>query len=480
MARNMYSQSAYVLSDMGDSDDFELQAQQQRAALARREYLGDFKYRNDPHSRAKGSRHYYFNKEQLHDLARRTVQLVPIRLDLEVEGVKLRDQFTWNLNETLITPEQFATLLADDFDSPYAHQFVPLIAEEIRRQVQNYGVAAEEDPDAEGKPRIKVDENDETAYGELRIAVKLDLNVGTLHLTDQFEWPLFSTSSMTPEDFAKQLASDLGVGGEFVPVIAHAIREQVCFARMNYNDATPAPPLRGRPFRAENVEDEWEPELRELTEEDIERIVKEKERNTRRLRRQHRQTLGRNTSTAATTPYPQRSDTPQSTGFRDRPSRATNSIYASNRPPLRGSNLNEYAASPGPEPTPAPTRERYAASPAPAPIQRYASADVPDVPQHAVQPHVNSTSVPQQAYTPHPSHSGTQMQNFTPVAPVASHPLYSMESNYTHQQYPYPFATSTASIPPSSLPAYSGLSILHYPQHPFELRSLLTRSHKGQ
>ncbi|KND02979.1 uncharacterized protein SPPG_02054 [Spizellomyces punctatus DAOM BR117] len=314
MGSNIYSQSAYVDSDLIEDEEL--------APPRPRRDLGDFKYKSDKRARASGTRHYYYNKQQLQDVAERTVQLVPIRLDLEVEGVKLRDQFTWNLNETLITPEQFAQLLADDFDTPYALQFVPLIAEEIRRQVQNYGAAVEEDPTADGKPRIKDDEADETDYGEIRIIIKLDLHVGTLHLRDQFEWPVFSTSSITPEEFAKQLAADLGVGGEFVPVIAHAIREQVCLARMNWDDATPAPPMRGRPFRPENIEDDWEPELRELTEQEIERIMRERERSTRRLRRQNRQ-MGR---TAAS--Y-QRHETPPV--YRDRSTRSALTPYSNTR-----------------------------------------------------------------------------------------------------------------------------------------------------
>lgn len=75
--------------------------------------------------------------------------------------------------ETLITPEQFAQLLADDFDSPYAPQFIPLVADEIRRQVQTYGAAAEEDPTGDGNARIRDEEADETDYGEIRIVIKV-------------------------------------------------------------------------------------------------------------------------------------------------------------------------------------------------------------------------------------------------------------------------------------------------------------------
>lgn len=105
-----------------------------------------------------------------------------------------------------------------------------------------------------------------------------------MYLKDQFEWPLFS-SQTTPEDFTRIMCADLGIGGEFIPTIAHAIREQVCHARLNYDDAIGAPELLERPLRPSQVEDEWEPEVRVLTELEIEKIMKEKERSTRRLRR---------------------------------------------------------------------------------------------------------------------------------------------------------------------------------------------------
>ena len=40
--------------------------------------------------------------------------LVPIRIDLELDGQKIRDTFTWNKNEQLVTPEIFAEILCDD------------------------------------------------------------------------------------------------------------------------------------------------------------------------------------------------------------------------------------------------------------------------------------------------------------------------------------------------------------------------------
>ena len=43
-----------------------------------------------------------------HDNASQNEVLVPIRLDMDIEGQKLRDTFMWNKNEALMTPEMYA------------------------------------------------------------------------------------------------------------------------------------------------------------------------------------------------------------------------------------------------------------------------------------------------------------------------------------------------------------------------------------
>jgi SNF5 / SMARCB1 / INI1 len=52
-----------------------------------------------------------------------------------------------------------------------------------------------------------------------RVIIKLDIFAGRVHLRDRFEWDLASDAS--PEDFAKIMAQDLGLGGEFCALIAH-------------------------------------------------------------------------------------------------------------------------------------------------------------------------------------------------------------------------------------------------------------------
>ncbi|XP_016118329.1 SWI/SNF-related matrix-associated actin-dependent regulator of chromatin subfamily B member 1-like, partial [Sinocyclocheilus grahami] len=73
----------------------------------------------------------------IHENASQAEVLVPIRLDMEIDGQKLRDAFTWNMNEKLMTPEMFAEILCDDLDlNPLA--FVPAIASAIRQQIESY------------------------------------------------------------------------------------------------------------------------------------------------------------------------------------------------------------------------------------------------------------------------------------------------------------------------------------------------------
>jgi len=131
-----------------------------------------------------------------------------------------------------------------------------------------------------------------------RTIIKLDLQLGKVHLVDQFEWPLLPQSyanskdlslneravlpieQPTPESFAKNLCAEIGVGGEFVPTVACAIREQLYQARINFDDAPKAFDLTVPPLRP-SIEGEWEPMMEELSDGEIERRHKEQERTAR-------------------------------------------------------------------------------------------------------------------------------------------------------------------------------------------------------
>ena len=111
--------------------------------------------------------------------------LVPIRVDLEIEGQKLRDTFTWNKNELLVTPEIFAEIICDDLDlNPIA--FIPAISQSIRQQLESHP-----------SDNIIEDNTDQ------RVIIKLNIHVGNVSLVDQFEWDMGEPQN-SPEEFAKK------------------------------------------------------------------------------------------------------------------------------------------------------------------------------------------------------------------------------------------------------------------------------------
>lgn len=274
---NLYSPSAYVNPDLVEELVSESESEYQQVKLTKFP-IGNIHYNVNIRRR---TRHAYYEKKQLNRAADIPVHLVPINLNFEIDGVKLVDFFTWNINESLMTPEKFAQILCDDLDTPVAHQFQQQIADQIRKQCSNYVAALESDTVGD----------DYDKDNDLRIVIKLDINVGTINLKDQFEWPLYSSlsNSMAPEEFAKKLTAELGLGGEFTNAIAHSIREQIYTARLNIDDTNFAMNMdryKVPPFRSKDEEfDEWYPVIREMTEEEIERKHKEQERNIRRMRR---------------------------------------------------------------------------------------------------------------------------------------------------------------------------------------------------
>lgn len=199
--------------------------------------------------------------------AAQTEVLVPIRLDMELEGQKLRDTFTWNRNECMISQEQFAEILCDDLDlNPVT--FVPAIAAAIRQQVEAYP----------NEPIILDESLDQ------RVIIKLNIHVGNTSLVDQVEWDM-SEKDNNPEEFAIKLCAELGLGGEFVTAIAYSIRGQISWHQRTYAfSEAPLAPV-DVPFRAPSEADSWAPFLETLTDAEMEKKIRDQDRNTRRMRR---------------------------------------------------------------------------------------------------------------------------------------------------------------------------------------------------
>ena len=125
-----------------------------------------------------------------------------------------------------------------------------------------------------------------------------------MSLVDQFEWDL-SNPLNNPEDFAKQLCSDLGLGGEFVTTIAYSIRGQLSWHAKTYAfkwvlsyyyswliwittfpfSESPLPQIKF-PVRTLADAELWGPNIQVLTDAEMEKKIRDQDRNTRRMRRQ--------------------------------------------------------------------------------------------------------------------------------------------------------------------------------------------------
>ncbi|CAO1631880.1 unnamed protein product [Parajaminaea phylloscopi] len=219
---------------------------------------------------------------QLTAVSNKKEDLVPIRLDIDHEGWKLRDTFTWNSTDDITSHDEFARNLCEDYGLPETN-FVPLIRESLAVQIAEHiqtralrpqsfhARGADEGEESSrgtlSKGELKwwaawrdtVKDLEEAAWGrksmsnlaalktldqhdeaeakaemdlplppvtDLRIPIKLDITVGAMNLIDQIEWDVLDDTA-SPEAFARAFAVDLGLAGEFVTAISHSIREQV-------------------------------------------------------------------------------------------------------------------------------------------------------------------------------------------------------------------------------------------------------------
>lgn len=247
---------------------------------------------------ARKSRELRIPKKDLTTQSEQLDELVPIRLDIEWDKIRLRDTFTWNLHDRVISPELFAEHLVEDFKLPpdqYA-LLVQLVCSSIREQIQDF------------HPQVFIDEESLDPHlpyhaykdDEMRILIKLNITIGQHTLVDQFEWEINNPLN-SAEEFARQMTRDLCLSGEFTTAIAHSIREQSqLFTRSLY---VTGHPFDGRPvedqelkagflssplpstFRSHQAAKEFTPYLYELNEADLEKTELSLSREERRQKR---------------------------------------------------------------------------------------------------------------------------------------------------------------------------------------------------
>jgi SWI/SNF-related matrix-associated actin-dependent regulator of chromatin subfamily B protein 1 len=237
-------------------------------------------------------------RKELNSQADQHEELVPIRLDVDWEKIKLRDTFTWNLHDRTVPLDLFAAQLVEDFglNLPNVNPVQEQIQHQLHEQLNDFfpPVYIEEDALDPELP-YSAYKND-----EMRILIKLNITIGPHTLEDKFEWEINNPLN-SPEEFARSMSRELSLSGEFTTAIAHCIREQSqLFIRSLY---IVGHPFDGRPledadlissmlpsplpsvFRPQQQAREYAPYLYEMSEADLERSEVIYSREQRRQKR---------------------------------------------------------------------------------------------------------------------------------------------------------------------------------------------------
>ncbi|KAH3899434.1 related to Chromatin structure-remodeling complex subunit SFH1 [Saccharomycodes ludwigii] len=230
--------------------------------------------------------------------------LVPIKLDFETaQGYKINDFFTWNLNDPL-TPEDFVKIYLIDLGvSPSSsitvfNTLYNTILKSIESQLQEYGPLAH------------------VVLPEIHVVVNLTCHIGQSFFEDNFQWNLggstetgtdvhgvykdIPSSSITPEQYAEIVVSDLGLQREFVGLISFSLHEVILKLKKRileggineinshlYNGAAFGY-VAGVRLDVNGLGNSWCPKVEVLTEWEMEKREIEKERNYRRLSRRRK------------------------------------------------------------------------------------------------------------------------------------------------------------------------------------------------
>ncbi|CAK9297366.1 unnamed protein product [Gordionus sp. m RMFG-2023] len=267
-------------------------------------------------------------------------QLIPIRLDMEIDGAKLRDVFIWNKNAKRSLIENMGEILCEDVQLLPLSTYLPAVCQAMRQQIDTHfenfyyhppikkdisdslksvengdtvseiirGNDGQVDGNSVGNGNVEKEsgkkesnisnpkdqkigqeeeENDylySMASLDQRVVIKLNIHVGNVSLVDQFEWDI-SDPDNDPELFAQTLCKELGLGGEFLTSVAYSIRGQISWHHKTYAFSEAPLPTVDSAFRNTNDVDAWCPFIEILTDAEMEKKIRDQDRNTRRMRR---------------------------------------------------------------------------------------------------------------------------------------------------------------------------------------------------
>ncbi|KAA8490832.1 SWI/SNF-related matrix-associated actin-dependent regulator of chromatin subfamily B member 1-A [Porphyridium purpureum] len=244
--------------------------------------------------------------------------LVPIRLDITVDGVRYVDAFSWGFEgDDRVTPEAFAKLLVRDENLSDA--FGPRIALAIKQQLHDFvpfdfdraqelvsgaggrlGAAITNHAGAAKKGRGDPDTLHDAGASDTQLdqlalprqenvqVVSIDLRMGRIILRDQFEWDILNHENC-PESFATQLCADLGLPSEYVSNMACGLREQLYSLRFSPDGLRHSTYARDLDttgvLRSLADTANWQPTVECLSKEDVERVERREIREARLNRR---------------------------------------------------------------------------------------------------------------------------------------------------------------------------------------------------
>lgn len=252
-----------------------------------------------PPPRTRRARQLYIPRKENAQQAEQHEELIPIRLDIELDKLRLRDTFTWNLHEKLVSQDTFTEYLLEDLKIPpeATHEVARQVKMEMQDQIHNFypHIIVEDGPLEPQRPYSEHKDD------EMRILIKLNITIGRITLVDQFEWDINNPLN-SPEEFARSMAWENALSGEFTTAIAHSIREQSqlytkslyltnhCFDGRPVDDPDlrdsflPAPIYSA--FRPHQAQKDWSPFMFEMSEAELERTETSMMREHRAQKRQ--------------------------------------------------------------------------------------------------------------------------------------------------------------------------------------------------
>lgn len=229
--------------------------------------------------------------------------VIPLKVKIDANGASINDFCLWNIEESLITPEIYASTLAQDLDLNKSTE--ALIAASIKDQIQQYR-------ELFTNPNNAIVDQFLANQKELHVVLDIATNIGEDFYTDKIEWDILDKTT-TPEMFARTVVQDVGLRPEFETAIACSLYDEIYkfkrellenpqqlsqnidslpFFNLINKDDLEIGTWQGVRFDPRKYGEEFSPSVEKLSPWEIEKRETEKERNLRRRKRETMRVAG--------------------------------------------------------------------------------------------------------------------------------------------------------------------------------------------